>query len=102
MDGDESAGVQDVCVGSRRAGAGRLGRCTGGSVMVDMTLPPDMTEVDLKFAGYPPGPYGAEPGDVIQNFVFQGYYSPTNTMGLASSAPFGEVTLDQVRTSGAK
>ena len=51
-------------------------------------------------AGYPGEPYGAQEGDRIPNFSFQGYRATTRTTGLASAEMFGEVTMDQLRQSG--
>ena len=65
-------------------------------------LPPDLTLVDLKAAGYPAGPTGPNIGDVVPDFTFQGFWSPTKTTGLASTETWGEVNFDMLRTSGAK
>ncbi len=53
-------------------------------------------------SGYPAGPYGNKMGETLANITFRGYFAPNATAGLASSNPFGEVTLEQVRASGAK
>ena len=76
---------------------------TGSSGTPDMAvLPPDLVLADLKAPDYPAGPYGASAGDVLPNFTFKGYWSPTSTTGLSSSQTFGEVSFDMLRTSGAK
>jgi hypothetical protein len=64
--------------------------------------PADLASADLNFGSYPAGPYGGAVGAVVPNFSFKGYFNPKKVMGLASEAPFGDVTLDMVRTSGAK
>ena len=65
-------------------------------------VPPDMTEVDMVAPGYPAGPYGTSAGEVLENLTFKGYFSPTKTTGLAKELPFGDVSLNQLRTSGAQ
>jgi hypothetical protein len=65
----------------------------------DFSAPPDIATVN----GYPAPPYGPNVGDVVPDFTFQGYFSPTATTGLASAQTFGPVVFDQVRkTPGAK
>ena len=59
-------------------------------------LPPDMSR-DLSRAMYPSGPYGGTVGNVVDNFKFQGYFSPSKTSGLASTETFGEVSWDMLR-----
>ena len=75
----------------------------------DMTvLPPDLSGSDLKDHDYPAGPYAQSGnpnvGDVLPDFTFQGYWSPTATTGLASGngAQFGEITMGMLHDSGAK
>jgi hypothetical protein len=51
---------------------------------------------------YPNGPYGADVGSVLPNFAFQGYLAPTATTGATTSAPFGAVSLDAFRSTGAR
>src|SRR5439155_8280241 len=65
-------------------------------VSTDQGPPPP----DLIVDRYPAGPYGPNVGDVLPNFTFQGYWSPTATMGLASNEPYGDVTFDMLRKSG--
>ena len=77
------------------------------SVPDDMAiLPPDLIGVDLKDSTYPPGPYAeagnVQFGDVLPDFTFQGYWSPTLTTGLSKTQPFGEVTFGMMHDSGAK
>lgn len=86
------------------SGAGSGG---GGEVapIVDMApLPPDLFGADLKDSDYPRGPYGksgsVQNGDVLPDFSFQGYFSPTATTGRSSSMPFGEVTFGMLHDSG--
>lgn len=78
-----------------------------GAAPADLSvLPPDLVLADLKDSTYPPGPYAQEgnvnPGDVLPDFTFQGYFSPTGTMGLVSSQTYGEVTFGMLHDSGAK
>ena len=61
----------------------------------------DLAE-DPHIAGYPEGPYGTGVGDIIPNFNFQGYVSLTKTSGLASSEPWGDVYMNDLRKSGSK
>src|SRR5947208_2963609 len=69
-----------------------------GDSSADMTLPPDLILADLKAPEYPNGPFGGDPGSVLPNFTFQGYFSPTQTTGYAKSLPnmFGEVNFDMI------
>ena len=79
--------------------------CGGGgdsTPPADMATPPDMTQPADMVPVYPPEPYGPNIGDTLQNFTFQGYWSPTDTTGLASAKTFGPVTYDMLRTSKAK
>ena len=86
--------------------------CSGGGGgeqpgPVDMAvLPPDLILADLKDTTYPAGPYAqagnVNLGDVLPDFTFQGYWSPSAVMGRASSQPFGEVTFGMMHDSGAK
>src|SRR5258706_7244802 len=64
----------------------------------DLAPPPP----DLSPPPYPAGPYGNAVGDTLPNFAFDGYWSPTATSGLASAQPYGQITFDQIRNSGAK
>lgn len=74
-----------------------------GAAAADLSvLPADLVLADLKAPGYPVGPYGAAVDDVLPNFTFQGYFSPTRTTGLASEESFGEVSFEMMRASGAK
>ncbi len=59
----------------------------------DLAPPADFATVN----GYPAPPYGPNVGDVIPDFTFQGYFSPTATTGLASAQTFGPIAFDQVR-----
>ncbi len=105
----------------KRLGAGWLGNLpaaalavltvacggAGSSGLADMAaLPPDLWGLDLKDTTYPAGPYAQSgntaQGDVLPDFTFQGYWSPTDTAGLASKKQFGEVTLGMMHDSGAK
>jgi hypothetical protein len=52
--------------------------------------------------GYPAPPYGPNVGDVVPNAMFQGYFSPKMTSGLATAQSFGPVSFDDARKSGAK
>ena len=79
------------------------------AVPPDLTaLPPDLLGLDLKDNGYPAGPYAqsgsVQPGDVLPDFTFMGYWSPTATTGLANAnnAPFTEITFGMLHDSGAK
>ena len=69
-------------------------------------LPPDLILADLKDSTYPAGPYAQSGsvnlGDVLPDFTFQGYWSPTLTTGVARTQPFGEVTLGMMHDSGAR
>lgn len=55
---------------------------------------------------YPAGPYGIsgsiKVGDVLPDLTFNGYWNPQGTTGLASEKPFGAITFNQLRLSGAK
>ena len=85
---------------------------TGPGPGADLTSTPDLAmnpladllmPLDLAWPrppGYPPGPYGFTAGAVIPDFVFHGYFAPNQTSGLSTSQPFGDVSLDQARTSG--
>ena len=66
------------------------------SETVDLWAPPDLSRP------YPPGPYGSDVGSTAPNLKFQGYFSPRRIQGLATADPYGEVSFDQLRTSGAK
>lgn len=89
-----------------------IAACTGGGGgeqpgPADMAvLPPDLIGADLKDSTYPPGPYaqagGPNVGDVLPDFTFQGYWSPTATMGRSNAQPFGEVTFGMMHDSGAR
>lgn len=87
-----------------------LAACGGGGTgeaQADLSvLPPDLILADLKDSTYPPGPYAEQgnvnSGDVLPNFTFQGYYSPTGTMGLVSTQTFGEVSFGMLHDSGAR
>jgi hypothetical protein len=57
---------------------------------------------DSGIAAYPAGPYGNQVGEVIPNFTFQGFFSPSRTTGLASAETWGAVSMDQFRRTGAK
>ena len=48
-------------------------------------IPPELlgTSSGCAATDYPSGPYGAEPGDTVQNFCFQGYRSPEPGSGNA-------------------
>jgi hypothetical protein len=76
-----------------------LARPQGGGADLAQAPAADLAQPAI---GYPPGPYGGTVGDVLPNFTFQGYWSPTKTTGLATTQPFGAVTLDMARTSGAR
>jgi hypothetical protein len=83
--------------------------CGGGSESgaMDMAIPPpDLIGADLKDTSYPPGPYAqagnVNVGDVLPDFTFQGYFSPTATTGKSNTQPFGEVTMGMLHDSGAK
>lgn len=65
-------------------------------------LPPDLLLVDMKAPEYPVGSFGGEVNKLIPNLTFQGYWNPTATTGLATETPFGEVTFEMARKSGAK
>jgi hypothetical protein len=69
--------------------------------MPDLALPDLLPPPDLP-GPYPPGPYGNAVGSTLPNMKFQGYFSPFRTMGLTSQDPYGEVSLDMLRTTGAK
>ena len=90
-------GVAAALTGSGCGGGGMEG---AQSDLAPSPAPPDIAVLDLKPPGYPAGPYGADPGSVLPNFTFRGYWSPTKTTGLANSESFGEVTFDALRTSG--
>ncbi len=87
-----------------------LAACSAGgqAPIPDMTvLPPDLSLADLKDSTYPAGPFGdprngLQPGDVIPDFTFQGYFAPMQTTGLASGSAFREVTLGMIHDSGAR
>src|SRR5262245_36489071 len=69
------------------------GGSTGDAPAPDMAvLPPDLILADLKDTTYPPGPYAeagnVNIGDVLPDFTFQGFWSPTETMGLSKNQPF--------------
>ena len=64
--------------------------------------PPDLSLVDFKAPDYPSGPFGGDVNKIMPNFTFQGYWSPTSTAALATTQPFGEVTFEMARKSGAK
>ena len=66
--------------------------------LADLATPPDLAWP--RPPGYPAPPYGFAAGAVVPDLVFHGYWSPTLTTGLATSQPFGDVSLDQARTSG--
>ena len=76
-----------------------LARAQGGGADLAQTPAADLA---MPAMGYPPGPYGGAVGDVVPDFTFQGYWSPTKTMGLATSQPYGALTFDMARTSGAR
>lgn len=58
---------------------------------------------DVVDDGYAPGPYGANIGDTIPNFTFQGYFAPKVVPpALASQSEFGEITMARLRDTGAK
>ena len=86
-----------------------VGACGAGAVPVtpDLSvLPPDLVLADLKDPSYPAGPYAqagnVNPGDVLPDFTFRGYWSPSATTGKASSQTFGEVTFGMLHASGAR
>ena len=92
-----------LIVATACGGAGGGGPGAGDSPDLALAeVPPDMTEVDMVAPGYPAGPYGTSVGDVLENLTFKGYFSPSKTTGLAKELPFGDVSLDQLRKSGAK
>ena len=86
-----------------------VGACGAGVTPVtpDLSvLPPDLVLADLKDPGYPAGPFAqagnVNPGDVLPDFTFHGYWSPNATTGKASSQTFGEVTFGMLHASGAR
>jgi hypothetical protein len=48
---------------------------------------------------YPPEPYGRNVGETFPNLAWQGYVNDT-AVGLASTQPFVDYTMDDVRKSG--
>ena len=64
--------------------------------VADLAVSPDLTPGTLP-NGYPAGPYGTGVGDTIDDFTFQGYFSPTRTTGLASAETYGPITFNQMR-----
>lgn len=51
-------------------------------------------------AAYPPGPYGAEVGDVVANYEFEGYVNYTAD-ALSTTKPYlASWTMDDLRKSG--
>ncbi|HZS40519.1 MAG TPA: hypothetical protein VFF06_26990 [Polyangia bacterium] len=68
----------------------------------DFAVSPDLAP-GLLPNGYPAGPYGTNVGDTIDDFTFQGYFSPTRTTGLSSADTYGAMTFNQMRkTQGTK
>ena len=82
-----------------------LASCSGGGSGGTQVEPmPDLAmqaEPDLA-PDYPPGPYGAEAGNVLPEFTLSGYFSPTKITGLAKDEVFGPITLRQLHHSGAR
>jgi hypothetical protein len=78
--------------------------CGGGAAVEqpDLMVEPDLAQLPPDLAGYPAGPYSGEVDGIPENFTLQGFFSPTRTTGLASAEPFGDLTFDQVRRSGAR
>ena len=65
------------------------------SALADLTVPADLTD------RYPPGPYGTDAGDTVPDFSFDGYYDVSGQWP-ASLLPYGKVTFQQLRRSGAR
>ena len=63
----------------------------------DLVPGPDL----IPSPGYPLGPYGNKVGDTAPDFSLPGYLS-TKTAGLASTEPFGDVRMNDLRQSGAR
>lgn len=49
-------------------------------------------------AGYPSGPYGTQPGDVLANLELVGYLRH-DTTGLAYAAELGPISFESIRQS---
>ena len=80
---------------------------TGYLTPTDLTAsPPDLSLADLQDRSYPAGPYAqagsVNPGDVLPDFTFQGYWSPNVTTGTSNKQPFGVVTFGMLHDSGAR
>ena len=96
-----------VALGTDLAGASDLsGGASGGDMSPpDLTVPLDLL-ADLALPSdlgdqYPAGPYGSKVGDTIGPLAWEGYKNPS-AMGLAENAPYGALTMNDLRRSGKK
>ena len=75
----------------------------GVAVALDSSWPEDLAgdfAVD-PYGPYPPGPYGAEVGDVIPPLEWEGYVVPHADV-IADTTPYRRYTMDDLRRSGAR
>ena len=70
------------------------------SAPFDLALADFATIPDLN-SPYPPGPYGSNVGDTIAPLVWEGYVNPSAN-GIASSAPYTQLAMNDLRKSGNK
>ena len=74
-----------------------LAACSGAGGAIQPEPMPDLAmqpAPDLA-PDYPPGPYGAEDGNVLPEFTLSGYLSPSKTTGLAKDEAYGPITFRQ-------
>ena len=90
-----------VAAGCGASGNGRFDEQPDLSVSTPADLAP-APDLAPPADSYPKGPYGPDPGQVVPNFVFQGYFAPKRTTGTAKEEVYGEVSFDALRKSGAR
>jgi hypothetical protein len=91
------------CSGGRASSSGGPALLADLAPLADLASPSDLAVASDDIGGYLAGPYGPNVGDVVPNFIFKGYFAPTNTSGLATAvASYGDVSFNDARTSGMK
>lgn len=106
---DPAPGGGDLLALADLTAAGDLAAARDLAAPPDLAAPADLTRPidlaaspDLALPPYPAGPYGNQVGSVLANLSLNGYWAPTRTQGKSSDDPFGTVTMDMARRSGAK
>ncbi len=75
--------------------------CSDGGGVVEETDAVTGSSGTATPEGYPAGPYGADVGETLPNLVWRGFVEDDGA-GRATDATYGDYSLDDARTSGAR